>query len=91
MAARTMGRMKTPILEDLSKLEVDLPLGIPMPLTVRTIEAVAEIDAQRTQRSDERSAEAGTAKQPGRIEVPRPLPQIAGVVERVDVQLLADA
>ena len=68
---------------------MDLPLGIFTALSIDAIETITKIDAQRSKRSDERSTESGTTEQPGWIEVARTLPQIAGIIKRVDVHLLA--
>src|SRR5690242_13997655 len=83
--------LKTPILEDLSKLEMNLPLRIAQALCIHTIESIPQIDAQRSERRDDRTANADTAEQPRRIEVRRLRPEIAGVIEGIDVQHLIEA
>jgi len=55
------------------------------------IESVPPIHAEGSERCDDRTAESGTTEQPGGIEIPGPLPEVACVVKRVEIQLLADA
>src|SRR5215212_2549044 len=62
-------------LEDLSELEVYLPLGRLTPEFVDTIEPVPQINAQRSERGNERCADTSTAEQSRRVEVTRALPE----------------
>jgi hypothetical protein len=48
-----MERMVTPKLEDLTELEMNLPLRVFMTEDVGAIKAVAEVDTERSKWSDE--------------------------------------
>src|SRR5690242_5883157 len=78
-------------LEDLSEFEVHLPLGITKALLVHTIETVPQIDSERSQRRHDRAADADAAEQSRRIEVAWTRPEVAGVVERVEIEHLVEA
>ena len=72
-------------LEDLTELEVYLPFWILMTEPVGSIKSISEINTQRTKRRHERRTESGTAEQPRRIKVPRPLPQISRVIKPIEI------
>src|SRR5689334_428928 len=81
----------TPVLEELSELEVELPAGCRPPLSVNLVEPIPDVHSQRSERTDCAYPEAEAAEQPRRVELAGFVPDIAALEERVDVQRLVDA
>src|SRR5690606_4970651 len=69
---------------------MQLPPRVGVAEGVEAVEAIGDVDAQRTERADGRGAEAGAAEETRGIEVARTIPEVAGVVERREVQRLVD-
>src|SRR5690349_9117118 len=83
--------MKTPgWLEELSELEVHLPFRFPHAV-LDAVQSIPPIDAKRSQGRHHRTTEADAAEQTRRIEVLGARPDVARVVEGVEVDLLIDA
>src|SRR5512146_1187262 len=86
-----MERMNAPKLEDLTELEVDLPLGVLVAELVEPVEPVPQIDPQWPQRGHQRRANSRSPEESRRIEVTRALVQVARVVKPIDVHLLVES
>src|SRR5262249_720730 len=82
---------KTRFLEDVPELEVHLPTRRRLPRRIGLIESISQVDPERTQRRHQRRPETRTPEQLRGIEVAWTRPQIPGVVESVEVQLLVHA
>ena len=68
-----------------------LPLWVRAPELVQTVESVALVESERPERSDDRSANAGTAEQPRRVELTGSRAHVADIVEELQVELLVHA
>src|SRR5919198_102218 len=79
------------ILEEIAELEVQFPAGLGVPKGVNPIEAVGMVDAEGTEWRNDGRADARAPEQPGGIELCRPVPYVAGIEKRREVQHLGHA
>src|SRR5690348_7235269 len=80
----------TPVLKELSELEVELPAGCRPPLSVNLVEPIPDVHSQRSQRADGAYPKAEAAEQPRRVELPRLVPDVTTFEEGVHVKRLID-
>jgi hypothetical protein len=78
-------------LEDVAELEVRLPLRCLPAERISPIETVAQIYPEGSDRGHDGHSKASAPEQTGGIEVPGACPQVPGIIERVEFQLLADS
>src|SRR5262249_32151040 len=78
-------------LEELTELEVDLPIWCPPAKRIGPVETVTEVQTQRPQRRHQGCTKARAAEQTGWVEVPRACPKVAGIEERGKIQLRTHA
>ena len=69
---------------------MELPRGSGAPELVLPVESVRVVHPDRAEGRDNREANARSAEEAGRVEVGRLLPHVAGVVEEVQVEHLAE-
>src|SRR3954467_12406064 len=77
-------------LEELTELEMQLPLG-GRETILGPVEPVTPVQSERSERRHDRRADTRAPEEPRRIEVLRPRPEVTGVVEGVEVELLVEA
>src|ERR1700687_4088546 len=88
--ARRSTRIITPVLEELSEFEVELPAWCRPPLRVNLVEPIPDVHTQRSEWAQCGNPEACAPEQPGRIELARLVPNIAAFEESVQVERLID-
>src|SRR3954465_9005656 len=88
--ARSSDRILTPVLEELSQLEVELPARCGPPLSINLVQPIPNIHTQRAERTDGRNSEAEAAEEAGRVELTRLVPYVAAFEESVQVERLID-
>src|SRR5688572_15165268 len=64
-----------------------LPLGGFCASPIAAVESVPKVDPQRAQWCDNRPAETGSPENAGRVELRRLAPDVADVVEKIEVEL----
>src|SRR5204863_1367795 len=79
------------LLEEVAELKVQFPGWLRVAQDVHPVEAVRIVDAEWSERRNHGRADAGAAEQPGRIELRRPIPDVAGVQERREIEHLRHA
>src|SRR6476619_7017524 len=80
----------TPVLEELSKFEVELPARSRAALGVNLVEPIPDVHTQRSERADGRHAESEAPEQTGGVELPRLVPDVTALEERIDVDRLVE-
>src|SRR5512141_60042 len=90
-AARVNPRINTPVLEELSKFEMELPAWCRTSVDVELIETIPHIYAYRSERADDSCAKPEGAKEPRRIELTWAVPHVAALKECIQVERLAHA
>src|SRR4029077_5655252 len=75
-------------LEEVAEFEVKFPAGRGASGHVDLVEAVAQVEPDRTEGRNDRDSHAGAAEQPGGIVLSRAGPHVAGVEEGADVERL---
>ena len=70
-------------------MQLEPRIGIPE--GIRTVEAVCEVDADRSQRRNDAHADTRAAEQPGRVELTSSRPHVAGIDERRHVEHLRES
>src|SRR6266550_8262476 len=88
--ARRSTRIITPVLEELSKLEVELPARCWAPRSVNFVEPIPDVHTQRSERAQSGNSEARAPEQPRRVELARLVTNIAAFEESVQVERLID-
>src|SRR3954463_13264479 len=88
--ARSSDRIKTPMLEELSQLEMELQARRRPPLTINLVEPIPDIHTQRSEGAQRRNSKAEAAEKPRRIELTRLVPNVAALEEAVQVEGLID-
>src|SRR5436305_14357263 len=78
----------TPVLEELSEFEVELPARCRAALGVNLVEPIPYVHSQRSERAYRRDTESSAPEQTSGIELTRLVPDIAALEARVQVQRL---
>src|SRR5689334_12110931 len=81
----------TPVLEELSEFEVELPARCRAALSVNLVEPIPDVHSQRSQWAYGRHTESEAPEQTGGIKLTRLVPDVAALEERVQVQRLIQA
>src|SRR5688500_14483760 len=81
----------TPVLEELSEFEVELPARCRPPRKIYLVEPIPDIHAQRSERAQCSYPEPKASEQPRGIELAGLVPNIAAFEESVQVERLADS
>jgi hypothetical protein len=80
----------TPVLEELSELEVELPAGRRSPLSVNLVEPIPDVHTQRSKGTQSSGSEAEAPEQTRRVKLARRVPNVAAFEEGVYVKRLID-
>ncbi len=80
----------TPVLEELSEFEVELPAGRRSPLSVNLVEPIPDVHTQRSKGTQSGGSEAEAPEQTRRVELARLVPDVAAFEERIYVKRLID-
>src|SRR4051812_32483009 len=83
--------LKTPMLEELSNLEMQLPARCWSAIYVELIQTVTQVDADWAKGTYQSCTEPERTEQPRGIELTRAVPHIAALKERIDVKCLIHA
>src|SRR3954466_7128594 len=78
----------TPVLEELSEFEVELPAGCRAPLCINFVEPIPDVYAQRSQWADGADAKAKAPEEAGWIELARLIPVVSAFEEAVQIERL---
>src|SRR2546423_6913937 len=80
----------TPMLEELSEFEVELPAGSRAPLGINLVEPIPDVYAQRSKRTQRAHAESGAPEEARWVELARLRPDVTALEESVDIEGLVD-
>src|SRR5438270_7859764 len=80
----------TPMLEELSEFEVELPARCRAPLRINLVEPMPDVYAQRSEWAQGAYPEAEAPEEAGRVELARLIPDVAALEERVQIKRLVD-
>src|SRR6202049_507263 len=89
MHGKTLAFM-TPVVEELSEFEVDLPAGRRYPLSVNLVEPIPNVHAQRSERAERGGSKAKAPEETRRVKLARLVPNGAAFEETVHVERLID-
>src|SRR3954464_13356654 len=88
--SRNSDRIKTPMLEELSQLEMELPARRWPPLIINLVEPIPDIHTQRSEWAQRRNSKAEAAEKPRRIELTGLVPNVAALEEAIQAERLID-
>src|SRR5438105_6489836 len=80
----------TPMLEELSEFEVELPARCRAPLRINLVEPIPDVYAQKSDLDQGAYPEAKAPEEAGRVELARLIPDVAALEERVQIKRLVD-
>src|SRR5207237_10767836 len=80
----------TPMLEELSEFEVELPARRRAPLSINLVEPIPDVHAQGSEWAQGAYPEAKAPEEAGRVELARLIPDVAALEESVQIKRLVD-